>query len=575
MPVSGAPPTGQTVAALPWVFTQSKPLDTDDVIREAKRRGVVLDERILRALYLSGELQPLLEVQSRRTLALDRQGRDEPGPSGTRAAQLQSARRDGRLVDPACLPVRPRLQFAQRSRHHPEWWNGLLYSRWQLLALPHLAERLGQARTVGPLAARRVTLPALGPGDEATTTRLRQMALALTGLEARYLPTLDPEWVQLTSRDVAGWDRYRDRVSAQQLSTQLRCSAEQARADAEWLLFDAHRLDPMGDWSRLVRRAPQSKWENLNGDALVAMEYRVAAEILLLFVDDLAAGGLAEPVPQHGGMAWGPLAERLSYRPDQLNEVLQDLGVSPHPRVVLALEGDTETRLVPRVFKALGLRLTTDLIQLVNMGSDNKDLSVFAAFAAAPLIAARRGGLYHLARPPTRLLIAVDAHPRWSTPEEVERKRATLVQTIRKVLEAQDPPVRVHEDDLNELVRIRTWQTSCFEYAHFSDPELVRGLRAVHPTCNGRSDEHLADALRRHRAANQDIGHVWSNWRPTPSKIRLAEALWPDLETRIVAASSGDGDLPEIAAVVIEAYQLAQQHPGEKVDLRAAPDTIR
>ncbi len=130
--------------------------------------------------------------------------------------------------------------------------------------------------------------------------------------------------------------------------------------------------------------------------------------------------------------------------------------------------------------------------------------------------------------------------------------------------------MRVHEDDLNELVQVRTWQASCFEYAHFSDIELVRGLR-VHPTCNGRSDDQLGDDLRRNRGANQDIGHVWSNWQPTLSKIGLADALWPDLEKRIVAARRGAGDLPEIAGVVNEAYQLAQQHPGGKVGVRTAP----
>jgi len=39
---------------------------------------------------------------------------------------------------------------------------------------------------------------------------------------------------------------------------------------------------------------------------------------------------------------WHPLVERLSFRHETLDENLIDLGISPHPRVVLALEGESE-----------------------------------------------------------------------------------------------------------------------------------------------------------------------------------------------------------------------------------------
>ena len=53
-----------------------------------------------------------------------------------------------------------------------------------------------------------------------------------------------------------------------------------------------------------MRRAPLKAWERLRDAALLAMDYREAAEVLLLFYEDLVAYGEAEPLlelPRIGG----------------------------------------------------------------------------------------------------------------------------------------------------------------------------------------------------------------------------------------------------------------------------------
>jgi hypothetical protein len=84
-----------------------------------------------------------------------------------------------------------------------------------------------------------------------------------------------------------------------------------------------------------MRRAPARAWKDLKDAALSALDYRIAAEILLLFYEDLAARGQADPLPDVPRNGWHPLAERLSYRDQTLDEDLMHLGISPHPRVVL------------------------------------------------------------------------------------------------------------------------------------------------------------------------------------------------------------------------------------------------
>ena len=127
----------------------------------------------------------------------------------------------------------------------------------------------------------------------------------------------------------------------------------------------------------------------LKDSALLAMDYREAAEILLLFYEDLAGRGQAEPLPAMDGMYWHPLRERLGYRHRTLDEDLMELGLSPHPRVVLAVEGDTEYAHVPMVWKALDYPDAPELMRLLNLRGVDRNVEKVAALAATPLVGER------------------------------------------------------------------------------------------------------------------------------------------------------------------------------------------
>ncbi len=72
-------------------------------------------------------------------------------------------------------------------------------------------------------------------------------------------------------------------------------------------------------------RAPVKSRKYLKDAALIAMDDRIAAAILLRFYEDLALRGQAEPLPDlSGAMGWHPLHERLSNRKDTLEKALTD-----------------------------------------------------------------------------------------------------------------------------------------------------------------------------------------------------------------------------------------------------------
>ena len=60
---------------------------------------------------------------------------------GTRVMDLREARDTGCLRDLSAEPFKRHLQFEHDGQKPRGWWNGFLYSPYQLLALPALEAR--------------------------------------------------------------------------------------------------------------------------------------------------------------------------------------------------------------------------------------------------------------------------------------------------------------------------------------------------------------------------------------------------------------------------------------------------
>jgi hypothetical protein len=534
---------------VPWVFTQQEPETTRSLTTELKRRGVHVDAERLRFLHELRLLSPLLEIVD--SPVRQRAGPwDEPRPMSTYRSELR-AQSEGRVRDPQI--DNSDVRFDGRTPRDPRgWWNGLIYSRWQLLDIR--AIRSG----VSSIASGT-------PASELSSSRAqtsRELALILSALEARYLPVIEGDWMHLRGDKDDTWDSYRAGFDASAMLTRLGIPAADVATHAETLLFRAHGLDPSGRWGELIRRAPRKTWDSLTNEALSAMDLRIAAEILLLFYDDLVHQSVAEPLadPKGRGGGWHHSNERLSYRPDNLDAVLTRLGVSPHPRVVLMVEGETEELLFRRVFAHLGLDRQPHLMRIVCMRSADRPLALLAAATVAPILGQRRGDGYDLLRPPCRLVIAVDQDRRWDTDDKAERERLKIVEEIQEVVKAQAADADIGVVD--ELVEVRRWRGGrCFELEHFNNDELLDALSSAHGnSATWPGVDAVMDRLTAARTRRYDIKYVWHDWRPEPSKVRLAEDLWPVLREKIDRAQSGSVELPQIAQIAINAYYEAQRY---------------
>lgn len=327
------------VAAMPWSFTQRHPLSSADFIREAKRRGFDLDHIVLRELYRIGLLAPFVAIRARRVSPRLVTGDTVSTYLGGHRRALRDACASGRAQDLSTVPYKAGLRF-QTNRFEPFWWNGLLYSSFQLNSLNEFRSILDRRTVYRRNGSRIVRLPKPSPSTSESALRLHRIAVMAVALEASYFPVLDPGLIQLVGDSVERWRQYVHDFDAGEMSSTLDYSAKEARDDAEFLLWSAHEIDPLGSsWSDLVRRAPRKSWESLKGCALLAMDLRQTAEILLRYYEDLSAAGQAEHLPNFDkSIMWHPLTDRISLRLDTLDQRLMHLGISPHPRVVLALD---------------------------------------------------------------------------------------------------------------------------------------------------------------------------------------------------------------------------------------------
>jgi hypothetical protein len=264
-----------------------------------------------------------------------------------------------------------------------------------------------------------------------------------------------------------------------------------------------------GPWDQLLRRAPRDSWKHFKGDALSVISLRETAEILLRFYEDLAEHGAAPALPPPPVMAWHPLTERLSRRRQTLDQDLMSAGLSPHYGVVLALEGDTEEAHAPGVLELLGPASAAELVRIMALGGVDKDPVPVGALAATPVVTRKNedGRFWWVMRPPTRFMVAADPEGRFYAPDKIGKTRAAILDKIRANLRVKS--VEAADSELEELVDLRTWDASCYEFAHFDDGELADAIEMVHETRNDWSREELIEALRYWRDQNKDIKEVW------------------------------------------------------------------
>lgn len=574
------PRTSLDVLSREMPFTQSPILEPSDFVREAGRRGVRFRESLLEDLHRHKLLVPFYWAHPEKSRA-----KDVVDMSNSRVAALGNSGIMPRLIVPAARgevsdPEHCRFRTWQRSREKqvdPDPHPGIYYSRHQLLLLPHIRWYIENHRTyfIGKGAKNIRSFERLDPthmpddGFEAACSEWRSLAVILSTLDTMVLPEL---FERISWPDQ--WLEMRGSFDAEAALQWLGLSLSDARQLVDRLLWDANGLDEIGDLYDLVRRAAPDTWDGLSGRTLMAHDLRIAAEIVARTVE------MAEDIVVANDRDGVPVGtQRLSTRSRNLEELLTTNGLSPHPSLVVIVEGKTEHRLLPRVMETLGHPPRPDRTRIENREGLDEPIHLLARYAARPVLGNGFDRWVFLVRPPTRVLVLVDPEKDYSDEAKRERERQKIARSIVKEL-----PAEVHADLLaagTELVTVVAWPDGPFEFSHFSDDELADGLLRMSIVDYPGGRDVLVERIREerkkpHATRNRpgpDVAAVWKEWIVDYdfSKTKFADEMWPVLEAKVHLAMTTGSEYPPIVEAVNTAYRLARL-PRKRVIVERSTD---
>jgi hypothetical protein len=288
------------------------------------------------------------------------------------------------------------------------------------------------------------------------------------------------------------------------------------------------------------------------------MDLRITAELFLSYYDDLVYAGEAPSLERPRARTRGPFTRRL--RPTRpLDEVLTEFGLSPHPRLVLVVEGDTELLLVPCAMELLEMSTDEDFISVQNAEGVEKDLNALLGFLAPRVKRDVDGRYLDLIRPPTRFLIVFDPEGRVSTEEGRAKRRKTWVERIQRAIPGEGENEAVGEQ-VDALVELVTWNAlgESFEFAHFTDREIAQAILRLPRHARPQTLEAAIATVKKLRSVRGNLETMF----PQSTKGRLAEELRPVLERKLLRARSRNTlDKIPLVRVLDRATSLAYEYP--------------
>jgi hypothetical protein len=567
MDISPYPALGTSLALLtiPYIFTQDKLLTTDDYLRQAKDRGHRLTLEDLQKLHANGLIVPFYRVDD-TPIDSQRIAVETSGEMNARGWVLEAAA-SGRLRDPAVEGYSDEWPYARPpGARSDRWWNGYVYSSWQLLDIANAINALKGIELYGPR-----------PDGVGGYARSRRLAIALAALSPRYMPGVIGQFSLLSSADASGYWQFRADADTVELLSIAGFDVHDLQEQADNLLLAA-RDDPLVKWVKLLRYASFSGWSQLRGEPLNAMWRRVAAELLLRAHEDLAALGELPPLPDLSGSVWhAPQHDRLTPRyheAETLERALADLGLSPHPRVILLVEGETELVHVPRLLAEFG-QTQPQQVRVQRTKGSRVNTQLITRYDITPRIGRRVDDVWLLDATPTALVIAMDAEHKWATAEDRDRERRTLQEAVREEIRGQGADIT--QDDLDFLIRVRVWGDNKYELANFTDDELVTAVvqlvadnpnhDTASPTWLQKLRTELLDARQHHLDIKVPLGRM----RVPDDKVALAEILWPVLLAKCEREWAAEQVETPVLKVIVEVRDVVAQTSGGRA-LKVPPD---
>ena len=167
------------------------------------------------------------------------------------------------------------------------------------------------------------------------------------------------------------WMRWKKKFFAEKLLKDSGFSIEQTRTLHSNLITQASFLDPLRNWYDLIRIMKRTEIKKLKGDALTAQLYYNIINMIALFLYDLTGETTKEPDIFFDGTN-GEWKKNVYSNPFDYGTRKTQRGImskfvaEPTTRLYLLVEGDTEEKVIGKIFVSLGISMTDDGINVIN-----------------------------------------------------------------------------------------------------------------------------------------------------------------------------------------------------------------
>lgn len=545
-----APSLALSLLRIPFVLTQEGLLTSEQFVEAAARMGRAVTLVELNDLRQRRLLVPLFRVD------------DETGPSqnlpqpSSEYSDLRSYAEQGRIRDPWYEDERIWPMFrARRLKDDSRKWDGYLFAHWQLLDLRGMEIARAWAAASSPKIAASST---------------RNVLLALAALAPRFLPGIMGQSKSNGSFTFDEFDHARRTSTARDRLLKVDVDDVDLLGAAETFLVQAHNDDPMIDWWPLIRHSNHAGWLKLKGQALEALWRRVAAEVLLRGHEDIAAEGARARLPDlTGSNWWSPLHDRINARAAGAPSLERSLGsfhLSPYPRVLLLVEGETEMAHIPFLLEKIGL-LKPHLVRVHNLQGSGKNPREIARYVVSPRLGQDIGDRLLTEATPTALVVAMDPENRYRAPELVQTQLTKHQKAVRDEVEMQG--ATISQEELDVLVHVTTWGTECYEFANFTDDEIADAFTsfarevAIDDLIDDEWRRGLIDSIAGARREKRDLKVVKKYLGLYPSKPDLARLLMSALQIKFSQEDeSPTGFTTPVLALLLKIESLVHQLSG-------------
>lgn len=449
---------------IPFIFSQDQLLNSDEFIKLSAERGYLLSSLDLEALYKYKLLVPIYYVDDIATEENQVSIRHTSYSSTTQ--MVFNMAKVGRIRDCSEFDFSSDFPFDKLlKKDKKEWWNGYIYSSWQLGRVPRALNALRQLEKAASEGFAQVH-----------QNQFRAEYLALSALSTLYLPRIIGQRSSFGELQDSFIQQFVIETETKKILAVSGFDPEGLKSAAADLLNQARMTDPLIEWWPLIRHSNLENWKKLKGVSLHCVWLRVAAEIFLRAHEDLAVVGVLEPLPDLNGAQYrDSLHDRIAphwenERP--LESELAVFGLSPHPRVLLLVEGDTEEIHFNALLKDVGLN-RPNRVRVLNGESSRVGANLLSRFQIAPR-PSHALSEHQWMLPPTVLVIAMDPENNWETFEGKTKKIQVIRNALRKEVTRQG--VKITERELDQLVTVFVWPGETYEFANFTDDELLEGM---------------------------------------------------------------------------------------------------